>query len=183
MKQTLAFILWWGCCGWAWVQVPSLLHGQAACATVLKGKALPTKLKTRGPLQRARWEQIDEVLTGLREDLQGMACQVKFQEIFRTDKKELYIPLTNNLVRLVPEATLKGLPIFDQSGELLGEYENRVAYNRTGGLYVAESYTLFYFQFRDTQGDLQSSGNFLLLDDFLLPWNKVAERIAIETTH
>ena len=182
MKRTVAFIFWWGFCGLALAQVSSSPHGQEACATVLEGKDLPTKFKTRGPLQRARWEQIDEVLTGLREDLQGIDCEIKFQEIFRTDKEELYIPLTNNLVRLVPEATLKGVPIFDQSGERLGEFENRVSYNRSGGLYRVESYTLYYFQFKDTQGELQSSGNHLLLDDFLVPWSDLAERVAMESS-
>ena len=182
MKQTVAFIFWLSFCGLALAQVSSVPDGQEACTTVLEEENLPTKFKTRGPLQRARWEQIDEVLTGLRRDLQGIDCEIKFQEIFRTDREELYIPLTNNLVRLVPEATLKGLPIFDQSGARLGEYENRVSYNRSGGLYRVESYTLFYFQFKDTQGDLQSSGNHLLLDDFLVPWSDLAERVAMESS-
>jgi len=182
MKRTIAVTFLLGFCGLALAQDSSFPHGQEACVTVLEGKSFPTKFKTRGPLQRARWEQIDEVLTGLREDLRGIDCEIKFQEIFRTDKEELYIPLTNNLVRLVPEATLKGLPIFDQSGERLGEYENRVSYNRSGGLYSVESYTLFYFQFKDTQGELQSSGNHLLLDNFLVPWNDLAERVAMESS-
>ncbi len=182
MKRTVVFLFWLSFCGLALAQFSSLTHGQEACAAVLEGKDLPTKFKTRGPLQRARWEQIDEVLTGLREDLQGIDCEIKFQEIFRTDKEELYIPLTNNMVRLVPETTLKGLPIFDQSGARLGEYENRASYNRSGGLYRAESYTLFFFQFKDTQGELQSSGNHLLLDDFLVPWSDLAERVAMESS-
>ncbi len=182
MKRTVAFIFWWGFCGLALAQDSSFPHGQEACTTVLEGKSFPTKFKTRGPLQRARWEQIDEVLVGLREDLEGIDCEIKFQEIFRTDKEELYIPLTNNMVRLVPEATLKGLPIFDQSGARLGDYEYRVSYDRRGGLYSVESYTLFYFQFKDTQGELQSSGNHLLLDDFLVPWSALADRVAMETS-
>ncbi len=182
MKWTVTFLFWWGFCGLALAQVSSLPHGQEACASLLEGKTFPTKFKTRGPLQRAQWEQIDEVLTGLREDLQGIDCEIKFQEIFRTDKEELYIPLTNNLVRLVPEATLKGLPIFNQSGERLGEYESRVSYNRSGGLYSVESYTLYYFQFKDTQEELQSSGTHLLLDEFLVPWSDLAERVAMESS-
>ena len=108
-----------------------------------------------------------------------MACKLKFEEIFRTDKEELYIPLTNNLVRVVPETILEGLPVFNQSGERLGEYDSRVRYQRSGGLYATDSYTLYYFQYKDPEGDVESSGNHLLLDDYLVPWSDLSERIAL----
>ena len=181
MKRTLAY-LWCGFLALALAQIAPFLHGQEGCATVLREKKLPVKFKTRGSPQRARWEQVDEVLTGLSEDLRGMPCELKFEEIFRTDKEELYIPLTNNLVRVVPETLLKGLPVFNQSGELLGEYESRVTYQRTGGLYATDSYTLYYFQYKDTEGEVESSGNHLLLDEFLVRWSDLSERIAMNTS-
>jgi len=179
MKRTLAY-LWCGFLALALAQIAPFLHGQETCATVLKEKKLPVKFKTRG--QRARWEQVDEVLTGLSEDLRGMPCEIKFEEIFRTDKEELYIPLTNNLVRLVPETKLAGLPVFNQSGERLGEYDSRVSYQRSGGLYATDSYTLYYFQYKDTEGEVESSGNHLLLDEFLVRWSDLSERIAMNTS-
>ena len=179
MKRTLAY-LWCGFLALALVQIAPFLHGQETCATVLKERKLPVKFKTRG--QRARWEQVDEVLTGLSDDLRGMPCQIKFEEIFRTDKEELYIPLTNNLVRVVPETILQGLPVFNQSGERLGEYDHRVSYQRTGGLYASDSYVLYYFQYKDTEGEVESSGNHLLLDEFLVRWSDLSERIAMNTS-
>ncbi len=181
MKRTLAY-LWCGCLVLALAQIAPFLHGQESCATVLREKSLPVNLKTRGSPQRARWEQVDEVLTGLSEELQGMACELKFEEIFRTDKEELYIPLTNNLVRVVPETILEGLPVFNQSEERLGEYDSRVSYQRSGGLYATDSYTLYYFQYKDPEGDVESSGNHLLLDEFLVLWSDLSERVAMNTS-
>ena len=111
-----------------------------------------------------------------------MACELKFEEIFRTDKEELYIPLTNNLVRVVPETILDGLPVFNQSEERLGEYDSRVSYQRSGGLYATDSYTLYYFQYKDTEGDVESSGNHLLLDEYLVLWSDLSERVAMNTS-
>jgi hypothetical protein len=147
---------------------------------VLEEAKLPVKFKTRG--QRVRWEQVDEVLTGLSDDLRGMACQIKFEEIFRTDKEELYVPLTNNMVRVVPETILEGLPVFNQSGERLGEYDHRVSYQRSGGLYASDSYILYYFQYKDTEGEVESSGNHLLLDEYLVLWSDLSGRIAMDTS-
>ncbi len=181
MKRTLAYF-WCGFLALALAQIAPFLHGQESCATVLREKSLPVKFKTRGSPQRARWEQVDEVLTGLSEELQGMACELKFEEIFRTDKEELYIPLTNNLVRVVPETILDGLPVFNQSEERLGEYDSRVSYQRSGGLYATDSYTLYYFQYKDPEGDVESSGNHLLLDEYLVLWSDLSERVAMNTS-
>ena len=71
MKRSLVY-LWCGLLALALVQMTPFLHGQEACETVLKEKKLPVKFKTRG--QRARWEQVDEVLTGLSDDLGEMPC-------------------------------------------------------------------------------------------------------------
>ena len=83
---------------------------------------------------------------------------------------------------MVPETILEGLAVFNQSGEHLGEFENRVSYQRAGGLYATNSYTLYYFRYKDTEGEVESSGNHLLLDDYLVPWSDLSERIAINTS-
>ncbi len=182
LKGRWVYLCWCGFVALALAQIAPFLHGQERCATVLREKKLPVKFKTRGSPQRARWEQVDEVLTGLSEDLRGMPCELKFEEIFRTDKEELYIPLTTTLVRVVPETLLKGLPIFNQSGERLGEYESRVSYQRSGGLYATDSYTLYYFLYKDIEGEVESSGNHLLLDEYLVLRSDRSERIAINTS-
>ncbi|MDA2934319.1 hypothetical protein MYX82_08240 [Acidobacteria bacterium AH-259-D05] len=174
----LGFLLLWS----VFVQnVPPSVHSEP-CLAVLTARKLPVKLKTRGPVQRARWEQVDEVLAGLDRDVQQLNCEFRFDELFRTDRKELYIPVTNNLVRMVPEVTLKGVSIFNQSEEHLGEYESRVSYSRTGGLLRADSYTLYHFQFRNAEGEFQTSGHDLLLDHYLVRWSEIAGGVAIKTS-
>ena len=147
------------------------------CLSVLQERKLPIKLKTRGPVQTARWEQVDEVLAGLDRNPNTLDCEFRFNELFETDEQELYFPLTNNLVRIVPESSLEGLPVFNPSEELLGEYGSRVKYTRTGGLARTDSYTLFYFQYQDSEGENHTSGSQLLLDSYRVRWSDLAERV------
>jgi hypothetical protein len=183
MKGPSAFLWAAGFCGLILgeAQDVSLPQREDQCLMVLKNRKLPVKLETRGKPRRAKWEQVDQVLTGLREELQGLACEFRFDSVFTTKEDVLYIPLTNNLVRTVPAAALEGLAIFGQSGQAMGEYESRVTYDRSGGLYAKKSYTLHYFSFKDTRGQLQSTGNRLLLDDFLVRWRDVSDRVVINT--
>ena len=157
--------------------------GRDSCGSLAREAKLPVKLKTQGNPSRARWEQVDKVMSSLGKRLQGMDCEWTFGEIFRTgkDEEELYFPVTNNLVRQVPEGVLLGLQIFDQQGENIGEYEGRIAYERSRGVYIKEGYTLYYFQFKNNEGELQSTGNRLLLDKFLVRWDDLKDRTAIST--
>lgn len=179
MKRGWVFASLLGFCCLVPSEETCFLQGEEPRSAALRELKLPVKLKTRGKPRRAKWEQVDKVLTELRKNLQGTTCEFKFEEIFKTDKEKLYLPVTNNLVRTVSEAALAGVPIFNQSGERMGEYEGRVTYNRSGGLYVKKSYTLYYFQFRDTEGKLQSTGNRLLLDDYLVRWSDIKNRVAV----
>lgn len=151
------------------------------CGSIGHDLKLPVKLKTRGRPVRARWEQVDKVVTELRNSLQGKACEWTFGQVFKTGKEELYFPLTNNLIRTAPEGTLKGLNIFDREGKGVGDYERRVTYERSGGLYVKKGYTLYYFQYKDAKDELYTTGNRLLLDNYLVKWDDLAERTIIST--
>ena len=155
--------------------------GTDCCQSILVDLKLPAKLKTRGKPSRARWDQVDKVLTSLLEKLEGKGCEFTFDQAFKTTKLELYFPLTNGVLKTVPEGSLKGVPVFNDTGELLGQYENRFSYERTGGLYRKKAYRLYCFQFRDSQGRLQSSGNRLLLDSFLVKWEDIAKMVALST--
>lgn len=180
MRIRLTMLLFWGpFVVAAWGQEGLPVPSPKACQQILEVKKLPLKLKTRGPVRRVRWEQIDQVLTDLSGNPQGRACAFKFAQIFRTDREDVFVPVTNNLIRVAPETTLQGISIYRQSGEPAGEYSGRVSYSRKGGLYSTESYTLYHFQYRDTDGELQSSGNHLLLDDYLVRWQDLRDRLAI----
>lgn len=147
-----------------------------ACQQVARQLELPVKVKTRGKPKRVRWEKVDEVLTKLREATEGQACHFSFGQVFRVDPETVFFPLTNNLLRTVSEEALQGVQVFATDGAPLGEFAGRVVYERSGGLYAQRSYALHYFQFKDLGGNLQSSGNRLLLDDFLVKWQDLKDR-------
>ena len=155
------------------------MYGESACSALSREMKLPVKLKTRGKPRRARWEQIDKVLNQLGERSKRENCRYKFEEVFRTDRKDLYLPVSNSVVRIVPEKALQDLVIYDQSGDRIGEYDSRVTYDRSGGLYMKKSYTLHYFLYRDGQGEVQSTGHELLLDNYLAHWDDISNRIAV----
>lgn len=159
----------------------SLPAHSEGCLSVLEERKLPVKLKPRGRVETARWEQVDEVLAGLDRDHKTFDCEFKFNELFETDREELDIPLTNNLVRTVPESSLAGLAVFNRSQERLGEFVGRVKYTRTGGLVRTDSYTLYYFQYQDSGGEIHTSGSQLLLDSYRVRWSDVAERVGFKS--
>ena len=159
----------------------SLPAHSEGCLSVLQERKLPVRLKTRGRVETARWEQVDEVLAGLDRDRRTFDCEFQFNELFETDQDELYIPLTNNLVRTVPESSLAGLTVFNPSQEVLGKYVSRVKYTRTGGLVRTDSYTLYYFQYQDSEGEIHTSGSQLLLDSYRVRWSDVAEHVGFST--
>jgi len=149
------------------------------CSSIARELKLPAKLKTRGKPYRARWGKVDEVITNLRRKVEGTSCSLTLNQLFRPTKKELLFPLTNNLLRTTPDASLEGVEVFNQRGERLGQYANRVMYQRSGGLYRKSGYTLYYFQYKDSQGKLQSAGNQLLLDSYLVRWEDIKDKVFI----
>ena len=149
------------------------------CAVLSRDLKLPTKLKTRGKPPRARWEKVDEVVSKLRGRIEGTSCSWTLGQLFRPTKKQPMFPLTNNLLRTVPDAVLEGVEVFNQQGIRLGQYANRVMYQRSGGLYSKKKYTLYYFQYKDANDKLQSSGSQLLLDTYLVRWDDIKNRVSI----
>ena len=147
----------------------------ADCKAQLEAVGLPHTLKMRSKPQRARWQPVERILTDLREDLKGSPCTVLFKDAFLAKQSDYFFPLLNNLLRTVPETSLEGAGVYAQDGSLLGEFSNRVVFEKNGNF-------LYYFQFRDSSGELQSSGNRLLIDIpsrkpfFQLKWSEIAER-------
>ncbi len=156
------------------VAIPGGLEA-ADCKTELEEVGLPHTLKMRSKPQRARWETVERILTDLRKGLEGRPCTVLFKDAFLSKRPEFFFPLLNNLLRTVPETSLEGAGIYAQDGSRLGEFSNRVVFEKNGSL-------LYYFQFRDRSGQLQSSGNRLLIDIqsrkpfFQLKWSEIAQR-------
>jgi hypothetical protein len=85
-------------------------------------------------------------------------------------KSEILLPLTNSLLRFVPDDALTGLPVFDKVGTQVGAFTGLYSYERSGGLASANMFRLVLFQYTDKDGNVQSSSDRLLLDSFGVPW-------------
>lgn len=151
-----------------------------ACEEIVAEFKVPINLKTRGKPKIGKWEQVDEILNGLGQRMEVAACEFTFGELFRNKKEdELYFPLTNTVLRVVPEESLSGIRVFGKDGQALGVFANRVRYERSGGLQFQNSYSVYYFQYADLADKLQSVGHRLLLDDFVVRWSDIKDNVAV----
>jgi hypothetical protein len=157
---------------------------KGSCEELTVKYKLPKEIgKRKGP-DRLKWEDVDRILTGLREDLQGRECQFTFSSLFRVKSKKeqvIYFPLSNNVLRTVPEGSLEGVQVFNMEGKPLGLYDSRVPHEKSGGGLAKKSYTLFSFQFKNAKGEYESIGGRLLLDEFLVKWDDIKDKVAITT--
>jgi hypothetical protein len=156
----------------------------AARQAVLK-QFPPRKIKARGPHHILRFEDIDRRLADVAARLEqrqatlpdpeaskGTPVSASFAELFLPSRTDALFPLTNSVIRYVPESSLAGLTVFDSTGTPMGSFSNKYPYARSG----AQSYTLWYFQYQASDGHLRRTGPDLLLDRFSVRWLDVADK-------
>jgi hypothetical protein len=166
----------------AMVMFSLALPALADCDSVLQGQKLPADLKTRGKPRVAKWELVDKTLNNVSKSLGGLTCEYSFGQLFRTKHEELYFPLTNSLVRLVPDESLAGIEVFNEELERIGLFEGKVRFEKSGNLYARSSYTIYYFQFRTESGKLESVPRQMnLLDRYLVRWADIRDKVALRT--
>lgn len=157
---------------------------KGSCEELTVKNKLPKEVgKRKGP-DRLKWEEVDRILTNLHEGLQGRACQFTFSALFQVKSKKeqvVYFPLTNNVLRTVPEGSLHGVQVHSMEGKPLGQYDSRVPHEKSGNALAKRSYTLFSFQFKNPSGEFESVGGRLLLDEYLVKWDDVKDKVAITT--
>jgi len=174
----------------------------AAYQTAASG--FPCKVKTRGKPRFLRWEDVDRCLNGAagKVDWEKLSAEVAelhrvmtgvsssetmtavaasleahaltFAKVLAVEKPETLLPLTNSLLKFLPEKSLHGLPVTDRVGNKVGTFLGTYTYERTGGLSTANMYRLVLFQYTDPKGNVQTSGDKLLLDSFGVPWGDAA---------
>jgi hypothetical protein len=186
-------------CGTAWG-----VAADPSTRDTLLADDLPAAIKIKGGI--ARWDQVDQVLnrkvlprvailarfrreasagssppsnpkTGLREVLKSTS--VLFSDLFRISDSD-YFPLTNSVLKFVPEASLQGVGVFEKSGKRLGTFAGKSRYERGGDLYGTRAYSLITFEIETPQGDFQSAGNDNLLDRFVVRWADIKSRPAVD---
>lgn len=164
------------------VGIGTLLAAQDPCETTVQELKLPRRIKTRGEPKMMRWEDVDKVLNEAAKRLGDQPCKLRFRDLFYVkEKEEVWFPLTNSVVRLVPDESLAGLPVSTREGVELGPYVGKVRYERAGNLYAVRSYSLYYFQYRGSDERIHAVGERLLLDEFGVPWSQLQDRVALVT--
>jgi hypothetical protein len=160
--------------------------------------AFPCKLKAGGKPKMASWQAIEncffkaykkidwegvsQKLKKIREegryqrtDLYSAveaaltARALKFSEVFVVKDEIALLPLSNSLLRSLPEESLLNLPVYDKSGSQIGTFSGNYIYEKMGEVSGnLQKYSLF--QYTDANGKIHSSSDRLLLDSFGIPW-------------
>jgi len=157
----------------------------AACKEALLDHFGQEKINTRHKPRILRYEDVDAHLAAIlrwaesRDPAWVPAAEaapgdviLRFDEVFTPGKTPCFLPLTNNIVKQVPTASLQGLAVYEPSGDVLGTFAGTYEYTRTG----VRAYTLICFQYERPDGRMQRSGTDLLLDRFVVSWEDVHDR-------
>ena len=96
-----------------------------------------------------------------------------FHSIFIVNEKDVglgLLPLSNSLLKFLPDDSLTGLTVYDKKGELLGVFTGVYSFERSGGLEILTGYYIVSFQYTDLRGNVQTPGERFLLDSYGVPW-------------
>jgi len=94
-----------------------------------------------------------------------------YEKVFLVKSKNVaLLPLSNSLLKFLPENSLAGLPVYSTDGEHLGSFSGVYPYERIGGLEVISSYRMMNFQYTDLHGENKTPAEKFLLDLYGVPW-------------
>lgn len=170
-------------------------------------RKFPCKVKTRGKPKILRWQQVDRCLNEAndRVDWKGLSRRMEelrkssgysaaealsaiessltahalpYERVFAVKNKKALLPLTNSLLKFLPEGSLMNLPVFDKSGSKLGEFAGAFPFEKTGGLNAANTFRMYLFQYTDSKGRMETPAILgrLLLDSYGVPWKDAASQ-------
>jgi hypothetical protein len=160
--------------------------------------AFPYKLKASGKPKMLSWQGIEKCFykaykqidwDGMSQKLQKIreegryqridlysaveaalsARALKFDEVFIVKDEIALLPLSNSILRSLPEDSLMNLPVYDKSGKRIGTFSGSYTFEKVGEISGnIQKHSLF--QYTDTSGKIHSSSDRLLLDSFGVPW-------------
>jgi len=132
------------------------------------------------------WDSHAQALKKIREEervsREDMALVVEaaltdhaltFDKVFLVNGKEegdALLPLSNSLLKFLPENSLSDLTLYNKKGELLGVLIGAYSFERSGGLEFLTGYNMVSFQYTDLIGIMQAPGERFLLDSYGVPW-------------
>jgi hypothetical protein len=112
--------------------------------------------------------QIPDILREVESSLTRNA--LVFDRVFLVKKTESLLPLSNTVLRYLPENSLMDLPVFDKSGRQVGTFAGGYTFEKMGEISGSRQ-EHSVFQYADAAGKIHSSSDKLLLDSFGVPWN------------
>jgi hypothetical protein len=98
---------------------------------------------------------------------------LSYDKVFIVNEKEAgeaLLPLSNSLLKFLPENSLVGLTVYRKNGELIGIFLSEYSFERSGGLEILSGYRMVNFQYTDLHGNTQAPTDRFLLDSFGVPW-------------
>ena len=104
---------------------------------------------------------------------------ISYDNVFRVREKEAgaaLLPLSNSLLKFLPENSLAEFTVYNKTGDLLGVFIGAYAFERSGGLEILTGYRMVYFQYTDLYGTAQTPGERFLLDSYGVPWRDARQR-------
>ncbi len=146
---------------------------------------------------RVDWEDVSRRLQSLRQDGRtswidlaaafdsSLARRaISYDKVLKVKDMKALLPLSNSVLKYLPDNSLMDLPVFTRKGEQVGVFAGVYTYDRTGELAAANNYKLSVFQYTDADGNIQipPSANRLLLDRFGVPWKDAAAQPGFRLT-
>ena len=103
-----------------------------------------------------------------------------FDRVFVVNEKDVgfaLLPLSNSLLKFLPEDSLAELTVYDKKGELLGVFVGVYSFERSGGLEILTGYYMVSFQYTNYMGNVQTPSEHFLLDSYGVPWRDARPQV------
>lgn len=173
---------------------------------------LPCRVKTTGKLKMIRWKDVDRCLNEavsrvswdrLGDDIEVLRAQANvasweeilvfvrasfevqalpYERVLTVKGDGVHLPLTNSVLKYLPEGSFQGFPVVDKTGTEVGTFGGVFFYERSGGLSSANKFKLALFQYTDRRGEIQTAADRLLLDSYGVPWVPAAPQPGFRLT-
>jgi len=111
--------------------------------------------------------QSEELMAVVESSLNAQA--LPYSRVFNVKDVEALLPLSNSLLKFLPEGSLQDLPVFSKSGDRIGTFSGVYSFEKMGTISGAPN-QLVLFQYTDPKGNVHGSSERLLLDSFGVPW-------------
>ena len=161
--------------------------------------SLPCKVKSGGKPKMMRWQDVGKCLSDAYEDVDwdDISRQIQsvrrefglqagevldlaekslgshalpFDKVFVVKDTRALLPLSNSLLKFLPENSLQGLPVTDKAlKKEVGTFSGLYLFEKAGEISGNPS-RLVLFQYTDSKGNIHSASQRLLLDSFGVPW-------------